>query len=296
MRITNGMLHRQALRHLERLQERLYEAQVQIGTGYRLNRPSDDPAALVQASRLSEERALREQYLRNIDFSRGFAEATLGALDRILGRLSELGELAVRGANETFGPQERAALAERARSLLAELLSELNGRHGDLYLFSGTRVHTQPFVYSGGAYTYQGNTAELLREVGPNLLMALNLTGDRLQDLGGGQTLTGIVQSFITALETDDLPAIRASIERLEQAQTHVRVLSAEMGARLARLEALRERWMADIEGLEALRSRLEDADYAQAASMLERAQTLYTATAKVISWRLPQSLVDYLR
>jgi flagellar hook-associated protein 3 FlgL len=296
MRITQGIWHREALRHLERLQEALHEVQTRIGTGYRINRPSDDPAALVMARRLAQERALREGYLRHIDFARGFTEATAGALDRMLNQLAELSELATRGASDGLGPEERRSLAAQARALLQELVSELNGQHAGWYLFSGTRIHTQPFLDGGGTYLYQGNGEELLRDVGPGVTVPLGLPGNRIHDLGGGQTLTGVALGLVAALQSGDRAAIQGSIGELARAQEHVRALAVEMGARLRWLDSLQERHLSDIEQLEALRSRLEDTDYARAASELERAQTVYTATAKVISWRLPQSLVDYLR
>lgn len=80
MRVTNKMLTNELRRNLNTNMMRLDEFQRQLSTTKKLNRPSDNPAALVKALRLRTNLNEGEQYLSNINESVSFLETTDAAL------------------------------------------------------------------------------------------------------------------------------------------------------------------------------------------------------------------------
>jgi flagellar hook-associated protein 3 FlgL len=136
---------------------RLQLSQTQIATGKRVFKPSDDPAGISKSTNIKSLLADSEQFKRNIEDGLGWLEHSEAAVDDIAGIVTELKELALKGASDTIGAQERAALGEQVEMLIQHLVDSANTRYGQRYIFAGTYTLTKPYsesvVVSGEAFT-----------------------------------------------------------------------------------------------------------------------------------------------
>ena len=92
MRIGTLQLFRQGVNAILDQQTRLAGTQLQLSSGKRINKPSDDPIGAAQILGLSESLKVTEQYQKNIDHARSRLEledAALGSVGNALQRARE---------------------------------------------------------------------------------------------------------------------------------------------------------------------------------------------------------------
>ncbi len=288
MRVTQQMLHANALRALATNLARLDRAAEQVATTKRLNRPSDDPADVRRAVKLADALAEIEQYVRNV----GAADRLLGIADTALGRTADIvgraRELAVAGANGSLSAADRSAMAQEVRQLAEQVVVLAASRVGDAYIFSGLRTDTPPYASPTGPY--QGDAGAILAWIGPGTSLRLNIVGS---DVFG--PVLGALDALATELEGGG-PVSAATIASLDVALTAVVDGRAIVGSRQNRLELTRTALDDARLATERLRSMVEDADLAAAISDLRRQETTYQAALGVTARVLSMSLIEYLR
>jgi flagellar hook-associated protein 3 FlgL len=134
-------------------------------TGRKINRPSDNPAAMGKIVRIREEAANQEIYQDNASWAQGL----IGTADTILGEVTNLlnrvAEVAVAMANDTYSASDRASAALEIEAVRADLLRLSNSEIGDRYLFAGSSYDSPAFDSTG---TYVGDTEEPEILIGDN--------------------------------------------------------------------------------------------------------------------------------
>jgi flagellar hook-associated protein 3 FlgL len=145
MRVTGKMLRDKVLYNIQSSLERMQFAQTQVATGKRILKPSDDAVAVSKTLKVRNLLADNEQYQRNMDDGVGWVDSTEPALDAASGLLAELKEIALSGASDTNGADERRALAEQVEGLLEEMVQLANTQYDQRYVFAGTYTLTRPY-------------------------------------------------------------------------------------------------------------------------------------------------------
>lgn len=102
MRITEGIIAGRNLADLQRANAAVAKASLQVSTGNRLQRPSDDPQAVQKALNLRGDLAATAQYMDTANASQGWAQATDDALADINDVLQRAREAVVQGGNGTM--------------------------------------------------------------------------------------------------------------------------------------------------------------------------------------------------
>jgi flagellar hook-associated protein 3 len=171
MRVTNKMLTNELRRNLNTNMMRLDEFQRQLSTTKKLNRPSDNPAALVKALRLRTSLNEGEQYLSNINESVSFLETTDAALYNVGEIMQRARELAVKAATGSNDPDAHNAIAKEIRELNDQLKIIANTTYGSKHVFAGTNVTEAP--YNNGRW--RGNQDFLEVEVGVGVTTPINV-------------------------------------------------------------------------------------------------------------------------
>ena len=161
------------LRHVEAAGRRVARGLTRLASGARIATAADDPAGLGVAERLRVRSASLAMARRNaeqgLDLVRG-AEAALGEFSRTLLRLREL---AVRAANGTLDPGDRAILASEWDGLTGELVRQARAAEpGGLGLpTAGRRIPLQVGAAAGEVVWVEladaRPLATLVRRVGP---------------------------------------------------------------------------------------------------------------------------------
>jgi len=177
MRVSTSYIFDQNLTAMLNQQTELGKTQLQVSTGKRILKPSDDPAGSVQILNLQREFSVTEQYLANADKAENKQSVEEGSLQSATDILQRVRELAVQGLNDTNTQSDRAAIAAEMNQLNEQLLSLANTRdsNGD-YLFAGFNSNTQPYQTINGAY--QGDEGQRNIKVGAGVLVETNDPGN----------------------------------------------------------------------------------------------------------------------
>jgi len=294
MRITNRMLHDQALGNLALNVEALSRIQEQMATSKRLLRPSDDPTDVRSAVKLSDAKAELEQYKRNIvnaGRAMATAEGAIGSAGEVMQRAREL---AIQGANGSLSPDDRRLIAQEVEQLTGQLVALAATKAGDQYVFSGFQAATAPYapppVGTAVVGAYLGDTGTVVARIGPGVQIRTNVTADVVfgpafaalaqlhGELVGGGSASPIA---ITLLDTG-----------------HAAIIAARslVGARQNRLDATAGTLDDGLLAAQRLLSELVDVDLTEAVLDLGSREAVYQAALAVNGRILQMSLIDHLR
>ena len=276
MRIGTLHMFRQGVNGMLDQQVKLFNTQNQLSTGKRINSPSDDPTGAARLVGLSESAKTTAQYQDNILAARSRLELEEGALGSVGDALLRVRELAVAGLNNTYGLQERTALALEIRQLADEVMGLANRKLGNgQFMFAGYQVQTTPFSETApGVFSYAGDQGQRLIQVAPARQIADGDSGQAVfMDIpdGGGsfESIFATLETLASDLEANTPPG--STLAQIDRAMEHLVGFRATAGARLNALESQQGINEALLLQLEGTRSGIEDLDYAEAASRLSQ-------------------------
>jgi len=299
MRITEGIISGRNLADLQRANAAVAKASMQVSTGNRLQRPSDDPQAVQKALNLRGDLAATAQYMDTAGASQGWAQATDDALSDINDVLQRAREAVVQGGNGTMSQKDRNDIATQIDQLIGQAKASGNATFDGQYIFAGQKTDTAPYD-PDGADTYNGDTGAIVRTIGPGVSVQLN--GSMGSVLGNGSDgkalqvlrdiaahLRGGTAADTNALRTTDLSAIDASMADVSTARAEAGALSNRLTTATNRLTDLQT-------STEKVRSGVEYVDLAEAISTLSSQQAVYQAALQATGSSLSQrTLMDFL-
>lgn len=299
MRITEGIIAGRNLADLQRANAAVAKASLQVSTGNRLQRPSDDPQAVQKALNLRGDLAATAQYMDTANASQGWAQATDDALADINDVLQRAREAVVQGGNGTMSQKDRNDIATQIDQLIGQAKASGNATFDGQYIFAGQKTDTAPYD-PDGADAYNGDTGSIIRTIGPGVSVQLN--GSMGSVLGNGSDgkalqvlrdiaahLRGGTAADTNALRTTDLAAIDASMADVSTARAEAGALSNRLTTAANRLTDLQA-------STEKVRSGVEYVDLAEAISQLSSQQAVYQAALQATGSSLSQrTLMDFL-
>jgi flagellar hook-associated protein 3 FlgL len=209
--------------------------------------------------------------------------------------------VAVAGSSDTLSGS-RGPLAEQVNQLLEELLAESNTQFRERYVFGGTHTDTAPYTATRNAAGQitavtpnpLGVDGVVNAEVAPGCLVPTNLPSSQAFD--STVNLFDALISLRDALAADDTAGIAGTLQTLDDAMTQVNSASGVIGVAIRRLDAVRTRNQEDLTRLEALRSKVQDADIAAVYVELQQLQNAFDASLAAGARAMQASLVDYLQ
>ena len=151
----------------------------------------------------------------------------------------------------------------------------------------------QFFVRVG--YAYQGDSEAISLEIGDGRTVDSNVTGDQVFS-GPTSDLFQNLQNFHQALVTNDADAISSAIATFDTSLSQVIDARADLGAKVNRLDTIKEGLDLLSLNTETLRSAYEDADFAKVASDLATLQTTLEASMATLTRQFETSLLNFLR
>ncbi|MFT4583506.1 MAG: flagellar hook-associated protein 3 FlgL [Gammaproteobacteria bacterium] len=159
MRISDAQRFGLALNNILTLQANTAKYQEQIATGKKVNRPSDDPIAAVQALHISERVASSIQYDRNADFADLHLTQQESAIASANDAMQRIRELTIRGKTTTLSQTDRSFIVDEILQRRDEIESLANSRNSaGEYIFSGSLVDVQAFTTdASGSPVYNGD-------------------------------------------------------------------------------------------------------------------------------------------
>lgn len=290
------MLVQSTLHNLGTSLSRLQDSQTDLSTGRVIRKMSDDPAKALSALGIRNALRVADQRSRTSDVTTSVLQIADTALVSGLDIMSRAKELAVRASNTAASDTaSRGAISAELSSIRDELIALANTKHLGRSIFNGT-AGGEAYDPSTGAY--QGNAANIMRDVAPGTTVVANMTGEQVFGSQAGPTgdLFAVIDRLSTAIAVGDDGSIAAEHANLDTAATRMTSAAAEVGSRTARLEGIRTRAAVDEDGLRETLSSLEDADLAEAIIATKAHENAYTAALQAAARVIPPSLLDYLR
>lgn len=303
-RITNTMLVNNLRQNLINNIFNLEKYQQQLSTGRRINKLSDDPAALVKSLRLRTNLVEGEQYLANIKEGINFMETTDSALNNLTSILHRVRELSVQAANGTNEHSAYLALSKEIKELTEQLSLVANTTYGTKYIFGGTNVTQPPYQEGFGTNNWAGNDNPLNLEIGVGVTMTINLTNGEMEGFFvGNGTDPGIIEILNNLANSlaNDAPAVAASsadqaLGIIDQFMDKLLSARATVGAKINRLELQKSRLETTQVSFTGLLSQNEDADIAEVIMQLKMQERVYLASLAAGARIIQPSLVDFLK
>lgn len=295
MRITQGMLAANSLRHISQSYERLGTYHNQLATGNKITRPSDDPVVAMKGMYYRTSSTEIEQHQRNISEVHLWMENSEAGLDQVNSLLQRMRELVVQAKNDTNNPENRQAIAKEIEQLKQDLVQTANTQVAGRYIFNGTEIDRAPVSYdeNGGTPTVDLNTNEFRIEVSKGITMQANIDSSKVFSQELFNTVSNLRDQLEDGQSSEQLDGL------LEELDAHLSNLSAErseLGARYNRLELIESRLATQEVIAQRVLSDNEDADIERVITDLTTQESVHRAALSVGAKIIQPTLMDFLR
>lgn len=306
MRISTSQLYQQGLKAIQDQQTQLARVSNQLGTGRRIVSPADDPAASAAIVGLNEDLQRLERFQTNADRAEARLGLTETTLDSGISALQRLRELTITGLNGSQSAQSRADIAAEGRQLLDQMLALANTRDANgEYIFGGFQSQSEPFSQTAGVVSYTGDQGQRFIAVSENRQIAVTDSGSDIfmaAPADSNASVFTVMSDFITAMENnqpqdlDSPPRTAHILDDIDAVIDNMSAARSSIGARQRALDLQRDQNADAILRMEQTRSGLQDLDYAEAATNLNRHTAALEAAQLSFSRIQNLSLFNFLR
>ena len=281
---------------------RISELQIEISSGKKLNKPSDDASRVPIVLGIYSKIERNNQYIRNIDdgLSRfGLTENTLNDISNLINRAKDL---AIFGASDGLNNQDTQIAAVEVNQLIEHLFSLSNKDSVEGYLFGGTKTDSVPFVAIRDNQNRitrvlaDGNISSAVnRSIGDNDVT--EISSDYNGIFYGNENVFETLIQLRDGLENNDKNQIRDSMEKLNR--DHFRAIVSKIGEIGVKVKYFIDRKNEienDFVTLSEQLSSLEDTDIAESIILLELHLVAYQAALLAGSKIIETTLTSILK
>jgi flagellar hook-associated protein 3 FlgL len=234
MRVTETLRFDSVSQRLATLRDQYQQTALQATSGKRVNAPSDDPVAAAEAARVDASLAQSDGNQRSIDLVRGDVQLAEASLEQAGDLLQRARELAMAGASDSSGGSQRSDLAVEARQCVNQLIEIANVKGTQGFLFSGTATNVAALDGDGN---FQGNDASHVVQTGAGQPIAVNVSGAQAFTAAGGRDVVQDLRDLATGLESNDVTAIRATLDNLQLSHDQIQRERSHAGLIINRLD-----------------------------------------------------------
>jgi flagellar hook-associated protein 3 FlgL len=280
---------------LANTQQQQNTSSLELSTGSRINKPSDDPAGAAQMVSNRAQSSQADTFLRSITSVTGLLNTADSTLSSVVTALQRAISLGVEGANGTLSDSDRADVASELTGIKQQLLSLANTPYQGEFIFSGTAT-VQPFVAdaaSPSGVTYKGNAGTNNVEVGQNYSLQINQAGSQLFTSASGNVFQSI-SDLINALQTNN--SIGSAVSEVSDAYNHITGQRVFYGNALDQLQAQQNYWNSEKVNLATAADAISATDMAATSTSFTKSQVAIQADLAVMSRISQASLFDYLK
>jgi flagellar hook-associated protein 3 FlgL len=270
------------LADLNRTEAQINQAQSEVTSGYRVQTPSDDPAALSEILQYEADLNQNRQIQSNLSVAGSELSSADSALQTAIQAVESATSIATQGASTSASASDRANLATEVLGVLQTLVSvsqtQVNGR----YIFSGDQPSSPMYELnsSGDGVTQQfsaSSTRVIVDTNGSSIPIAE--TAQQIFDPqnSDGTPATGnvfaAVTGLLTALQNNDQAGSAQAVTDLQSAETYLNQQLAFYGGAEDRVTAATNLATQSQTQITSELSNLRDADIPTAAEQLTQAQ-----------------------
>lgn len=291
MRITSETAYRNLLGDLERISERMQKTQLEVSSGKKLHRPSDNPTDVSDVVRIQAEQGEIFQYQDNVATAKSrlnFADSTLQGVETMIERVRSLALLSLSNVGTA------SVQASEVSGLREQLLGAANSSFEGQALFAGSNIDGPAYTEaSDGTITYTGNDQAVRLQVGRSATLQTQVPGNEI--FSGPIDVFASIKTLVTAMNAGNKSSIQAEVTRLENFSTVIGQASGKVGGLVNIADSISQELTRYSLARAEERSRLEDADLPTALTDFTQAQNALQA-ATAIGARISNiSILNYL-
>ncbi len=304
VRISTPFMFARGVDMMLKKQVALSDTELQLASGQRILRPSDDPSASVKILDLKESQSKLEQYQRNAEAAKAKLAQEETALEGMQNLLQRVRELTVAGNNDTYNTQDRTAIAKEIREHLDSFVQLANTRDANgEYLFAGYQTESRPMSHTdvglaSYSMTYSGDDGQRVVKIGDSREVAMGDPGSIFMGFAaaaGGTTNVGeVLNNIVVNLEAGN--GDPNALTDLDTALGEMLNTRAAIGARMNAIEEQKNANDAFDIAVSQVRSTLEDLDYSEAISRFNQQLTALQASQQSFLKIQDLNLFNFLR
>lgn len=299
------------LRNMNRNMLLLDKRQTQAATGKKFQRPHDDPIGVAKSLKMSVDINELEQFKNTVDDASAWLGTTELAIDNVQKALQRLRELTVQASNGILTPEDTAKISSEVNEIKDFVIGVGNTAYAGRYIFSGKKTNEALFNENG---EYQVNLIDdtdptvvddkMQFAVGIGEIIAINTLGFEIFESTSPNTATtgnqaGMIQ-MIENIEADliagDTSSLTNRIAEIDDFINTIVTVRAGIGAKVNRLDSIRDRINDDNVNLRDLQSKIEDADMSEVYMKLAQEEYVYRSSLSVGAKIIQPTLIDFLR
>ncbi len=228
MRITNRMITNNMLININRNQNTLNKYDIQISTGKKIQRPSDDPIIAVRALRFRTTVSEINQYKVNCEDAISWCDVSEQAASNVIDISKRIRDLAVQASSDVLNVGNRKKLVDEMKQLKEQFLNEVNASYAGRYIFSGFKTSTPAAFDKDSTDTYEisqsfsSDNVEKVKRVDGLGPAARVIEVNRLRlgysniDSTNFSTNTGLTNNFVNSTDPNALTPPAGTINILQ--------------------------------------------------------------------------------
>lgn len=298
MRIATVTMQNQGVNAILDKQEALSHTEMQLATGRKILRPSEDPVNSSMVLNLKESIAISEQFMRNADMAKSSLSHQEATLEGVTENIQRARELALQGMSDTNSAESRKAIAMELEQIREAVFNLANTRNeqGE-YIFAGSKTPTAPGPFKSmdprtDEVTFDGNSSNRQIQIGVGQKVISRDSGvDIFGDLASADKddLFSTLGNMIEWLNPADPanPKVTSSdglLGNLDKGLDRILAVEARIGARMNMMERHVNVEQGFVDKMKETLSGINDVDYAEAIAQfnidqvgMQAAQQAYT-------------------
>ncbi|MHB1503215.1 MAG: flagellin N-terminal helical domain-containing protein [Acidimicrobiales bacterium] len=300
MRVTPLGVSQQLVADLLSQQSSISQLEEQISTGYKVNQPSDNPAATTAIMRLQASSTRFNQYVSNAGDALGWLGTANNVSNGVLTQLNQVEQLTLSATSaQTNGQSALDALAQQVLAVRSNLLELANTTYNNQPIFSGTANVTAAYDATG---TYLGGGPVATRTVAPGVSVAVGVTGPAMFGTGAAGLLSnvpgslGVLAQIASDLQSGNISAVEGTdLSNLQNAVDVVQNQAGIIGAAYRQAQTFQQEATSNLSSLSGELATLQDTNMTQAITELKLRQSSYQAGLWATAQVGQLSLVSFL-
>jgi flagellar hook-associated protein 3 FlgL len=293
------------LANMNRVEQRLTDANTQISSGKKLNVASDAPGDVEPLLQLRTDQAQNQQIESNLSLAQTGAGAADTALAGAASLLDTAVQLATQGANATQTADTRQSIAAQVEGILNQMVSYSQTHVQGRYIFSGDQDQSPTYqvdlTAANGVDQLSDAAATQQVEDPSGGSFAASKTAQQIFDdtnddgTPAADNVFAALNSLRTSLLNNDQPGIANALSNLQQASNHVNNMEAFYGTVENRIQSATSFASSYDTQLSGEISDKQDADVTAAAMELTQAGTQLQAAMQMEGQMPRTTLFDFL-
>jgi flagellar hook-associated protein 3 FlgL len=290
----------QFLNSLNRISDRMTQAQQRISTGLKITQVSDAPDSISLLLQAQASLGSTEQTLSNLGRVKTEVDTGEQALQNAVSLFDQVQTLGAQGNTDTQTAAGRADIAQQLDSILQQYVGLAGTAVEGRYIFSGDSDQQAPYTYTAGAANpvsaYLGSNSTRLVQHPNGTTFSVALTAQQIFDSTDPTTnVFASIQNLSAALRANDSAAIQTAADGLSKVGEYLNSELAAYGNTQNKVTEATNFGQTLRVQLQTQISNLQDADLTQAILDLTQGQTQQQAALQSRA-RLPRTtLFDYL-